>query len=142
ETFQNHDHPPPPPPPTISISPPVDFVLGASACCMACVFTNPLEVVKTRLQLQGELRSRGDVHAALPGGGAGHGGGVSGGGAAGTAEGTDGWTAVPRNDERSPLLPVLPRRGHGADAATRGQRGSRGNRWSTRSVCRGVRHIW
>ncbi|KAM4702571.1 solute carrier family 25 member 34 isoform 2-T2 [Rhinophrynus dorsalis] len=45
--------------PSISISPPVDFVLGASACCMACVFTNPLEVVKTRLQLQGELRSRG-----------------------------------------------------------------------------------
>lgn len=49
----------PPVPATISISPPVDFVLGASACCMACVFTNPLEVVKTRLQLQGELRSRG-----------------------------------------------------------------------------------
>lgn len=49
----------PPPPPAIYISPPVDFVLGASACCMACVFTNPLEVVKTRLQLQGELRSRG-----------------------------------------------------------------------------------
>ncbi|KAM5125196.1 solute carrier family 25 member 34 [Mantella aurantiaca] len=46
-------------PPAISISPPVDFVLGASACCLACVFTNPLEVVKTRLQLQGELRSRG-----------------------------------------------------------------------------------
>ncbi|CAI5783112.1 Uncharacterized protein PODLI_1B040762 [Podarcis lilfordi] len=43
----------------LSISPPVDFVLGATACCMACVFTNPLEVVKTRLQLQGELRSRG-----------------------------------------------------------------------------------
>lgn len=39
--------------------PPVDFVLGATACCLACVFTNPLEVVKTRLQLQGELRSRG-----------------------------------------------------------------------------------
>ncbi|XP_073457594.1 solute carrier family 25 member 34 [Aquarana catesbeiana] len=49
----------PPTPPAIYISPPVDFVLGASACCMACVFTNPLEVVKTRLQLQGELRSRG-----------------------------------------------------------------------------------
>ncbi|KAM8927594.1 solute carrier family 25 member 34 [Pelodytes ibericus] len=49
----------PPSHPAISISPPVDFVLGASACCMACVFTNPLEVVKTRLQLQGELRSRG-----------------------------------------------------------------------------------
>ncbi|XP_044277103.1 solute carrier family 25 member 34 [Varanus komodoensis] len=41
------------------VSPPVDFVLGAAACCVACVFTNPLEVVKTRLQLQGELRSRG-----------------------------------------------------------------------------------
>ncbi|XP_053546220.1 solute carrier family 25 member 34 [Bombina bombina] len=49
----------PPPTPVISTSPPVDFVLGATACCMACVFTNPLEVVKTRLQLQGELRTRG-----------------------------------------------------------------------------------
>ncbi|KAG5275085.1 hypothetical protein AALO_G00143400 [Alosa alosa] len=39
--------------------PPLDFVLGALACCGACVFTNPLEVVKTRLQLQGELRARG-----------------------------------------------------------------------------------
>lgn len=45
------------PPP--AIWPPLDFVLGAVACCVACVFTNPLEVVKTRLQLQGELRSRG-----------------------------------------------------------------------------------
>ncbi|XP_026571685.1 solute carrier family 25 member 34 isoform X2 [Pseudonaja textilis] len=42
-----------------SLSPQVDFVLGAAACCMACVFTNPLEVVKTRLQLQGELCARG-----------------------------------------------------------------------------------
>lgn len=42
-----------------SVSPPVDFVLGAAACCLACVFTNPLEVVKTRLQLQGELRPQG-----------------------------------------------------------------------------------
>ncbi|XP_004705222.3 solute carrier family 25 member 34 [Echinops telfairi] len=41
------------------VSPAVDLVLGASACCLACVFTNPLEVVKTRLQLQGELRARG-----------------------------------------------------------------------------------
>ncbi|XP_061642076.1 solute carrier family 25 member 34 [Phyllopteryx taeniolatus] len=42
-------------------SPPplLDFALGALACCAACVFTNPLEVVKTRLQLQGELRARG-----------------------------------------------------------------------------------
>ncbi|XP_046882406.1 solute carrier family 25 member 34 [Hypomesus transpacificus] len=39
--------------------PPVDFALGALACCGACVFTNPLEVVKTRLQLQGELQTRG-----------------------------------------------------------------------------------
>ncbi|XP_061075346.1 solute carrier family 25 member 34 isoform X1 [Conger conger] len=39
--------------------PPLDFALGALACCGACVFTNPLEVVKTRLQLQGELRARG-----------------------------------------------------------------------------------
>lgn len=37
----------------------MDLVLGASACCLACVFTNPLEVVKTRLQLQGELQKRG-----------------------------------------------------------------------------------
>lgn len=42
-----------------AVSPAVDLVLGASACCLACVFTNPLEVVKTRLQLQGELQARG-----------------------------------------------------------------------------------
>ncbi|XP_066529273.1 solute carrier family 25 member 34 isoform X2 [Hoplias malabaricus] len=42
-----------------SLWPPLDFTLGALACCGACVFTNPLEVVKTRLQLQGELRARG-----------------------------------------------------------------------------------
>ncbi|KAM9443668.1 solute carrier family 25 member 34 [Clarias gariepinus] len=39
--------------------PPLDFTLGSLACCGACVFTNPLEVVKTRLQLQGELQARG-----------------------------------------------------------------------------------
>lgn len=44
------------PPP---VWPPIDFALGALACCAACVFTNPLEVVKTRLQLQGELRAWG-----------------------------------------------------------------------------------
>ncbi|XP_044523718.1 solute carrier family 25 member 34 [Gracilinanus agilis] len=43
----------------VSVSPAADLVLGASACCLACVFTNPLEVVKTRLQLQGELQARG-----------------------------------------------------------------------------------
>ncbi|KAJ3602896.1 hypothetical protein NHX12_030641 [Muraenolepis orangiensis] len=46
-----------PPPP--AVWPPLDFALGALACCGACVFTNPLEVVKTRLQLQGELRAWG-----------------------------------------------------------------------------------
>ncbi len=37
----------------------IGVAMGAFACCAACVFTNPLEVVKTRLQLQGELRARG-----------------------------------------------------------------------------------
>ncbi|KAK7806307.1 hypothetical protein U0070_027309 [Myodes glareolus] len=41
------------------VTPTVDLVLGAAACCLACVFTNPLEVVKTRLQLQGELQAPG-----------------------------------------------------------------------------------
>lgn len=45
--------------PPRTVWPPLDFVLGALACCAACVFTNPLEVVKTRFQLQGELRARG-----------------------------------------------------------------------------------
>ncbi|XP_026993218.1 solute carrier family 25 member 34 [Tachysurus fulvidraco] len=42
--------------------PPLDFTLGSLACCGACVVTNPLEVVKTRLQLQGELQARGSYH--------------------------------------------------------------------------------
>lgn len=37
----------------------MDFVLSGTAACGACLFTNPLEVVKTRMQLQGELQSRG-----------------------------------------------------------------------------------
>ncbi|XP_027888374.1 solute carrier family 25 member 35 [Xiphophorus couchianus] len=37
----------------------MDFVLGGAAACGACLFTNPLEVVKTRMQLQGEMKSRG-----------------------------------------------------------------------------------
>lgn len=44
---------------TGAVAPAVDLVLGASACCLACIFTNPLEVVKTRLQLQGELQAPG-----------------------------------------------------------------------------------
>lgn len=48
-----------PSPASPAVWPPLDFALGALACCAACVFTNPLEVVKTRLQLQGELCTRG-----------------------------------------------------------------------------------
>ncbi|XP_035881246.1 solute carrier family 25 member 34 isoform X2 [Phyllostomus discolor] len=45
-----------------TVAPAMDLVLGASACCLACIFTNPLEVVKTRLQLQGELQAPGTYH--------------------------------------------------------------------------------
>ncbi|KAJ7996087.1 hypothetical protein DPEC_G00233440 [Dallia pectoralis] len=37
----------------------MDFILSGTAACGACLFTNPLEVVKTRMQLQGELKNRG-----------------------------------------------------------------------------------
>ncbi|KAM6046036.1 solute carrier family 25 member 34 isoform 1-T1 [Theristicus caerulescens] len=45
--------------PTGGVPPVTDLVLGATAGCLACVLTNPLEVVKTRLQLQGELQPPG-----------------------------------------------------------------------------------
>lgn len=35
-----------------------EFGLGATASMTACLFTNPIEVVKTRMQVQGELASR------------------------------------------------------------------------------------
>lgn len=37
------------------------FISGGLAACFAVTVTNPLEVVKTRLQLQGELASKGQV---------------------------------------------------------------------------------
>uniref|UniRef100_A0A6P7FHN0 Solute carrier family 25 member 35-like n=1 Tax=Diabrotica virgifera virgifera TaxID=50390 RepID=A0A6P7FHN0_DIAVI len=36
-----------------------EFVLAASAAMGACIFTNPLEVLKTRMQFQGELQAKG-----------------------------------------------------------------------------------
>ena len=37
----------------------MEFILGGLSTCGACLFTNPLEVAKTRMQLQGELMARG-----------------------------------------------------------------------------------
>lgn len=37
----------------------MEFVLGGTSSAMACLFTNPMDVAKTRLQLQGELRAPG-----------------------------------------------------------------------------------
>ena len=37
----------------------IEFILGGTASCCAVVLTNPLEVIKTRVQLQGELKTRG-----------------------------------------------------------------------------------
>lgn len=37
----------------------IEFLLGGLATCGAGFFTNPLEVVKTRMQLQGELKAHG-----------------------------------------------------------------------------------
>uniref|UniRef100_A0A8W8MU63 Uncharacterized protein n=1 Tax=Magallana gigas TaxID=29159 RepID=A0A8W8MU63_MAGGI len=39
----------------------VEFFLAGLAGCGACLFTNPLEVVKIRMQLQGELKARGQA---------------------------------------------------------------------------------
>ncbi|XP_023024934.1 solute carrier family 25 member 35 [Leptinotarsa decemlineata] len=37
----------------------MDFVIGGLAACGASIFSNPFDVVKTRMQLQGELRAKG-----------------------------------------------------------------------------------
>jgi hypothetical protein len=43
------------------LSPVGGFAAGALAACGAVTATNPMEVVKTRLQLQGELAAKGQV---------------------------------------------------------------------------------
>nr|XP_053632026.1 solute carrier family 25 member 35-like isoform X3 [Cherax quadricarinatus] len=37
----------------------MEFAIGAVAACGACFFSNPMDVLKTRMQLQGELKARG-----------------------------------------------------------------------------------
>lgn len=37
----------------------MDFVISSTAAVGAVIITNPLDVIKTRLQLQGELRAPG-----------------------------------------------------------------------------------
>lgn len=38
----------------------MDFVIGGLAATGACLFSNPFDVLKTRMQLQGELRAKGE----------------------------------------------------------------------------------
>ncbi|XP_064586479.1 solute carrier family 25 member 34 isoform X2 [Zonotrichia leucophrys gambelii] len=60
DSLQEFQYPPQnSPPSTGGVPPATDLVLGATAGCLACFLTNPLEVVKTRLQLQGELQPPG-----------------------------------------------------------------------------------
>lgn len=59
DSLQEFQYPPQNSPPARGVPPTTDLVLGATAGCLACFLTNPLEVVKTRLQLQGELQAPG-----------------------------------------------------------------------------------
>ena len=34
----------------------INYLQSAAASCLACLFSNPLEVIKTRFKLQGELQ--------------------------------------------------------------------------------------
>ena len=43
----------------MEIHPVMECILGGVSTSCACFFSNPLEVVKTRMQLQGELQARG-----------------------------------------------------------------------------------
>jgi len=40
----------------------MDFVLGSLSAVGAGLFSNPLDVLKTKAQLQGELRKQGKYH--------------------------------------------------------------------------------
>jgi hypothetical protein len=42
-----------------------DILTGGVATSAAVIFTNPMEVVKTRLQLQGELATKGGENVSL-----------------------------------------------------------------------------
>lgn len=37
----------------------MEFAIGAAAACGACLISNPMDLLKTRMQLQGELRAKG-----------------------------------------------------------------------------------
>ena len=37
----------------------MEFLIGGMGACCAGIFTNPLDVIKTRMQLQGELKQSG-----------------------------------------------------------------------------------
>lgn len=42
-----------------------EFILAGTSACGAITLTNPVDVVKTRLQLQGELKQKGAVYTGI-----------------------------------------------------------------------------